>query len=152
MAQHPRPGIDFIGITTPFYCNDGNGLFVLHKRSNSARDENGRWDFGAGQLEFGEEVEKGMLRELYEEYGVGGVIQEQVPAHSIIRSIDGIQTHWLAIPFFVKIDVTKARIMERKHFTEIGVFPFHKFPEPFHTGAQTSMQKYKDYFAKYAKA
>jgi len=26
-------GIDYIGITTPFYCNDGKGNFLFHKRS-----------------------------------------------------------------------------------------------------------------------
>lgn len=26
-----EPGVDYIGISTPFYCNDGHGLFLLHK-------------------------------------------------------------------------------------------------------------------------
>ncbi|HEY4495194.1 MAG TPA: hypothetical protein VI998_04000 [Patescibacteria group bacterium] len=28
-------GIDYIGISTPFYCNDGQGCFLLHKRSKN---------------------------------------------------------------------------------------------------------------------
>ena len=36
-----KPGVDYIGITTPFYCNDSNGLFLLHKRSKNCRDEHG---------------------------------------------------------------------------------------------------------------
>src|SRR5215213_2336602 len=98
MNESLRPGIDYIGITTPFYCNDGEGNFVLHKRSESARDEQGTWDFGSGQLGFGEQIQEGMLRELFEEYGVIGEIQEQVPAHSIIREQNGRTTHWVAIP------------------------------------------------------
>ncbi len=67
MAERQRPGIDYIGITTPFYCNDGNGNFLMHKRSEQARDEKGKWDFGSGQLDLGEEVETGALREVREE-------------------------------------------------------------------------------------
>jgi len=145
------PGIDFIGISTPFYCNDGKGNFLLHKRSKNARDEHGRWDFGAGQLGFGEDVEKGVLRELFEEYGVRGEIQEQVPAHSIIRTFNGAKTHWLAIPFFILVDTSKVKIMEPHKFSEIGIFPFSKFPEPFHSGASISMKKYAHLFKKYSR-
>ncbi len=59
-----KPGVDYIGVTTSFYCNDGKGNFLLHKRSKNTRDENGRWDPGGGQLEFGEKPEKGVLREV----------------------------------------------------------------------------------------
>jgi len=143
------PGIDFIGISTPFYCNDGKGNFVLHKRSYKARDEVGVWDFGAGQLDFGEDVEKGVLRELYEEYGVYGEIQEQVPAHSIVRIFNGIKTHWLAVPFFIKVDTSKVKIMEKEKFSEIGIFSLNNFPKPFHTGAQITMKKFPKLFKKY---
>jgi 8-oxo-dGTP pyrophosphatase MutT (NUDIX family) len=80
-----KPGIDYIGITTPFYCNDGNGKFLLHKRGKTARDEQGRWDFGGGKLDIGEELDVCVLREVKEEWGVDGEIQEQVPAHLITR-------------------------------------------------------------------
>ena len=99
--EKPRPGIDYIGISVPFYCNDGNGNFLVHRRSDQARDEHGRWDFGGGRLDFGEEVEDGVLREVMEEFGVEGEIQEQVPAHSILRNQDGIRTHWVVVPCFV---------------------------------------------------
>lgn len=146
-----KPGIDYIGIATPFYCNDGKGNFLFHKRSSNARDEKGRWDFGAGQLEFGEEVEKGVLREIYEEYGVKGKIQEQVPPHSILRVHEGRQTHWIAMPFFVEIDIRKAKIMEPHKVSEIGVFTLDNLPKPFHSGAAYSMKKYKKIFDKYRK-
>lgn len=151
MAEELRPGIDYIGVTTPFYCNDGNGNFVLHKRSENARDEKGRWDFGSGQLRFGEDIEEGMLRELEEEYGVKGQIQERVPAHSIIRKINGIKTHWVAVPFFVEIDTKKVKIIEPNKVTAIGIFSFPNLPRPLHTGAQISIRKYRSYFERYSK-
>ena len=89
MPEILRPGIDYIGITTPFYCNDGNGNFLVHKRSKHARDERGVWDFGGGQLDFGQQVDDSVLREVSEEWGVLGEIQEQLPAHSMLRTLDG---------------------------------------------------------------
>ena len=100
-----KSGIDYIGITTPFYCNDGKGTFVFNKRSHNARDEHGKWDLGGGQLHFGENLQEAVLREVKEEYGCEGDIQEQLPAHSIFRNLNGHDTHWLAIPFFVKVDL-----------------------------------------------
>jgi ADP-ribose pyrophosphatase YjhB (NUDIX family) len=149
MSEKLRPGIDFIGISTPFYCNDGHGNFVLHKRSNRARDEHGRWDFGSGQLGFLEDTAVSVLREIKEEYGVDGEIQEQVPPHSIVREQDGIMTHWLALPYFVKVDVNKAQIMELDKFTEIGIFTLNNLPQPLHNGVILTMEKYKTIWDKY---
>ena len=149
MAEKLRPGIDYIGVTTPFYCNDGNGNFLLHKRSEAARDEKGRWDFGSGQLDLGEEVESGVLREVKEEWGVEGVIQEQLPAHSLLRNSEGVETHWLAVPFFIKVDLDEAKIMEPYKFSEMGVFTLDHLPTPLHTGVQITMGRYPEIFDRY---
>ncbi len=146
-----RPGVDYIGIAVPFYCNDGSGRFLMHRRGEASRDEGGRWDFGSGKLEFGEDPEDTVLREAMEEYGVEGKIQEQIPAHSIIRGESGVRTHWLVIPFFVKVDIGKARIIEPHKMTEIGVFTLDKLPRPLHTGVQQTMSRYAEYFGRYGK-
>lgn len=142
-------GIDYIGIATPFYCNDGKGNFVLHKRSDKARDEKGRWDFGSGQLIFGEKPEEAVLREVKEEYGVKGIIQEAAPTQSILRIQSGIKTHWLALPFFVKVDLTKIRIMEPKKVTKIGIFTLDHLPKPLHSAVRLTLKEYSTYFDKY---
>ena len=72
-------GIDFIGISTPFYCNDGKGNFLFHRRSKNCRDEHGKWDPGSGKLDFGVCIEVNVLREIAEEYGCKGEIQERLP-------------------------------------------------------------------------
>jgi len=151
MTKKLLPGIDFIGISTPFYCNDGKGNFILHKRGKKARDERGRWDFGAGKLDFGEKFKKGVLREVKEEWGVDGKIQEQLEAHSIFRTQNGKKTHWLVIPFFIKVDISKARIMEQEKFSAMGVFTLDKLPYPLHSGAKYTMRHYSDCFKKYKK-
>jgi len=151
MSKQLRPGADYIGISMPFYCNDGSGHFLVHRRGEQARDERGRWDFGGGKLDFGEEVEDGVLREVKEEYGVKGEIQEQLPAHSILRKQNGVNTHWLVTPFFVRVDIKKARIMEPNKFSELRIVTLDNLPRPFHTGAQKSMKKYREIFEKYRK-
>lgn len=144
-----KPGIDYIGITTPFYCSDGKGLFLLHKRSKNCRDEHGRWDPGSGQLNFGCTPEENVLREVAEEYGCKGEIQEQLPIHSIFREWDGKKTHWLAIPFFVKVDPEKVKNNEPEKIDEIGWFSLDKLPKPLHTGFNFTFTNYREYFEKY---
>ena len=58
-----KRGIDFVGVTCSFLCHDGNGRILMHKRSQNCRDEQGRWDLGAGALEHGESVKKAVERE-----------------------------------------------------------------------------------------
>lgn len=145
-----KPGIDYIGITTPFYCHDGDGNFLLHKRSNACRDEQGYWDFGGGRLQFGEDPAEGVLREVYEEYGCQGEIQEQLPAHSIIRTINSQKTHWLAVPFIIKVNRDEVKLNDKDKITEIGWFKLNKLPEPLHTGVQYTMSKFKYYLEKYS--
>lgn len=149
MSEKLRPGIDYTGISTPFYCNDGNGNFVMHKRSGTSRDEQGRWDFGGGQLGFLEDPDDSVLREVKEEYGVEGEIQERVPPYSIIRKHNGLTTHWLALPYFINVDVTKAQIMEPGKFSEIGVFTLDDLPQPLHSAVILSMEKNKAIWDRY---
>lgn len=146
-----KPGLDYVGISTPFYCNDGQGKFVLHKRSQNCRDEQGHWDTGSGQLGFGETVEKSVLREVAEEYGCQGEIQEQLPPHSIIREHNGQRTHWLIIPHFVKVDPKEVKINEPEKADEFGWFTLDNLPKPLHTGFQYTLKKYKQYFEKYVR-
>jgi 8-oxo-dGTP diphosphatase len=151
MSEKSRPGIDYTGISTPFYCNDGGGNFVLHKRGEKARDEQGKWDFGGGMLGFLEDPAESVLREVKEEYGVDGEIQDELPPYSIVREQNGIMTHWLAIPFFVKVDITKAKIMEPDKFTDIGIFTLDNLPTPIHSAVIITMGRYSTIWDKYRK-
>lgn len=144
-------GIDYTGVSTPFYCTDGDGKFLLHKRSKNCRDEQGNWDTGSGRLRFGQNVEESVLREVREEYGCEGRILEQLPAHSIHRMNEGKQTHWLVVPFFIRVDPNEVKNNEPEKIDEIGWFTFDAFPQPLHTGFQQTLKKYRDVFQKYVK-
>lgn len=144
-------GVDYIGITTPFYCNDGKGNFLLHKRSTNCRDEQGHWDPGSGQLDFGVTLEENVLREVFEEYGCRGEIQERLPTHDIFREFNGVRTHWLAVPFFVKINPKEVKNNSLEKIDELGWFTLDNLPEPLHIGFRFTLMKYKNYFEKYRK-
>lgn len=143
-------GIDYVGVTTPFYCNDGNGYFLFQKRSKNCRDEQGRWDTGSGELEFDVTLEQNVLKEVFEEYGCTGEIQERLPAHDIFRKNGGMITHWIAVPFFIKVDPKEVKNNEPYKIDGIKWFKVNEFPEPLHTGFQLSFNKFRNYFMRYS--
>lgn len=146
-----KPGIDFIAVGTPFYCHDANGKFLLHKRSKNCRDEQGTWDCGSGILEFGLQPEENVLKEVKEEYGVQGIIQEQLPAASQIRILEGRKTHWVVIPFVIIVNADDVRINEPEKMDDIGWFRLNSLPQPLHQGFQIGLKRYKDYLEKYSR-
>jgi len=144
-----RPGIDFIGVSVSFFCHDKEGNFLLHKRSDKCRDEKGRWDFGGGRVEIGETLEKAVLREIKEEYGVIGEIEKQLPAHSLLRVEGKTKTHWLIITFIIKVDRKNIILGVPKKMIELGWFRLNSLPKPLHTGAKYTLNHYESEFKKY---
>lgn len=144
-----KAGVDYIGICTPFYCHDGKGNLLLAKRSQRCRDERGAWEPGGGQLHFGETPEQGVLREIKEEYGCEGIIDGALPPHSIFRELDGVSTHWLMFPFFVRVNPAEVINNEPENIDEIAWRRLAELPAPLHTGFVTTLQKYREHFEKY---
>ncbi|MES2203282.1 MAG: NUDIX hydrolase [Patescibacteria group bacterium] len=93
--------------------HDGKGNYLLGKRSQNCRDEQGKWDPGAGGgLKFGETVEDGIRREVKEETGADVKEMEFLGYRDVFRTIDGKPTHWLAMGFRVLVDRGQVQIME----------------------------------------
>src|SRR3990167_5393995 len=128
-----QPGVDYIGVTCVFACHDGAGRLLMLKRSANARDEQGRWDVGGGKLEFGEEWEQAVRREVREEYGADPISIEHIHTYNTLRVHNGQPTHWLALLFAAEIDPTEARNNEPRHIDEIGWFTLDALPEPLHS-------------------
>jgi ADP-ribose pyrophosphatase YjhB (NUDIX family) len=144
-------GFDFIGVTTPFYCHDGKGNLLMHKRTIKCRDEHGRWDTGSGKMEFEISLEENVLKEVMEEYGCKGVVQEQLPAHDIFRDQDGVKTHWIAVPFFILVDPAEVKNGEPEKIEELGWYKIDKLPQPLHGGFAYTFERYRAYFEKHLK-
>jgi len=141
MNQHR--GIDFIGVTVTFVVHDGEGNFLLQKRSQNTRDEQGRWDVGGGALEFGEDWNDAVIREVEEEIGVKPININFLEAFNALRKHEGKDTHWVALVHAVKVDPGKVRINEPHKIDEIDWFTLDKLPSPLHSKINESLQAAK---------
>ncbi len=84
-----------------------------------------------------------------EEYGCKGEIEYQLPTHDIFREHDGEKTHWVAVPFFIKVNPDEVKNGEPHKIEELKWFPIDQLPEPLHTGFAYTFNRYKEYFEKY---
>jgi ADP-ribose pyrophosphatase YjhB (NUDIX family) len=135
-----KRGRDFIGVTVVFYCHDGQGRILMHKRSARCRDEQGAWDCGGGSMEFGETFEDTVKREIFEEYGVQAEDLRLVKAQNVIREHNGKMTHWVSVLFVVRVDPDQVKIGDPEKMDEIGWFLESEFPEPLHSSLMKDMQ------------
>lgn len=138
-----KPGIDSIGVSVVFFCHDGNGNFLLNKRSKNCRDEHGCWDPGGGGLEFGEDVIATLKREIAEEYCTDLLSYEFLGFRNVIRKQSGLETHWVALDFKVLVDRETVKNGEPHKLEEIGWFKVSEFPEPLHSQFPAALKKYK---------
>ena len=141
-----RIGKDFVGVATPFYCCDNQGRILFQLRSSETRDESGRWDSGSGKLEKGLSLEKNVKKEVKEELGAECSIFDRLPAHGVFREHEGEKTHWLVIPFFVKVESEEVSISEPEKIDELRWAEPGNFPKPLHKGFKRTFRNYREKF------
>lgn len=128
-----RKGVDFIGVTCVFFCHDGQGNLLMHKRSQNCRDEVGRWDTGSGSMEFGETPEQAVAREIEEEYCVKPKKLQFCGVRNVLRTNGKIETHWIAFLFVAEVNPKKVRIGEPEKMEELSWFRLTELPKPPHS-------------------
>lgn len=136
-------GVDFIGVTVVFYCHDGKGNFLMHKRSKNCRDEVGNWDVGGGGMEFGESFEDAVEREIMEEYCCNVQELKFITSYNVLRRNGKQNTHWIALLFTAKVDPAKVSIGEPHYMEEIGWFNEKNLPDPLHSQFSTCFDMVK---------
>ena len=139
-----KKGEDYTGVTIVYLCHDGAGNYLFNKRGANCRDEQGKWDYGGGGLDFGDSVEETLKREIFEEYATDVLDQEFLGYRDVHRESDGKKTHWVALDFKVLIDRVKAKNGEPHKFDEIGWFRMDSLPAPLHSQAPVFFEKYKE--------
>lgn len=140
-------GVSFVGVTTCFFCHDGDGNLFMAKRSRNARDEHGSWDAGAGGLKWGMSAEENVAREIEEEYGTKPLALQFLGYRDALRQMpDGTATHWLALDFLARVERKNVRINELEMFDESGWFTIDSLPEPLHSQIPYAIEKYRSTF------
>ncbi len=122
-----KKGVDYIGVGVGAVIFNTDGTIFLAKRGKEARNESGKWEFPGGAVEFGEELEQALCREVREEYGfeieVCGLLD--VVNHLIPRE----KQHWVSPSFICKVKNGMPSIREPHKCDEIGWFALDRLPE-----------------------
>lgn len=139
-----KRGVDYIGITVVFFCHDGKGKLLLHKRSSKCRDEIGRWDVGGGAMEFGEEFQTAVEREILEEYCDTPSELKFIGPYNILRENGKVKTHWIALLFFAKLNPKKVKIGDPVKMDEIGWFEPSRLPDSLHSNFHRAFEMVKE--------
>lgn len=144
-----QKGIAFPGVCVIFFCHDGQGKFVMARRSGQARDEQERWDIGGGGLELHATVEDTVKQEIMEEYGTTVQAIEFLGYRDVHRSPGGVSTHWIALDFKVLVDPRAVSIQEPHKFTDLRWFTIEDLPpfESLHSQLPVFLDQYRDRLA-----
>ena len=140
-----KKGEDYIGVGAVTICHDGQGNYLLGKRSEKCRDEHNRWDaIGSGGVEFGESIEEALKREVKEECGTDVKSFEYLGFREVHRIHDGKKTHHISFDF--KVEVYREQVVnaEPEKCLEIRWCKLGEFPEPLHSQFPFFLEKYKD--------
>jgi len=137
-------GTSFVGVGTVFFCHDGNGKFLMSKRSKKCRDEQGRWEIAGGGLKWGSTAEENIIREVKEEFAANTMKVRFMGYRDVFRKLDdGTPTHWLMLDYAVKVDPKEVKRNEPDMSEAIGWFRLDNQPEPVHSQHKKFMRKYK---------
>lgn len=136
-------GVDYTGISIIFFCHDGKGNYLLNKRSKNCRDEHGSWDPGGGGLDFGDQVEDTLKREIKEEYCTDILDYAFLGFRDVHRKNNGKNTHWIALDFKVFIDRSKVKNGEPHKFDDLQWFSLDTLPQPLHSQFPKALEKYR---------
>lgn len=127
-----RRGLDYPAITVCYMCHDGQGNYLMNKRSKNCNDEHGKWDFGGGRVELGDTIMKTVHKELDEEYGVVPQEVAFLGHHDLFRSTERGPTHWLCMIYLVQVNRDQVVNNEPHKFDELDWFTLDALPEPLH--------------------
>lgn len=142
-----KKGIDYVGIFVSGICHDGEGKILYRRRGPGARDEQGKWDPGAGgALEVGETIEDCLKRELQEEVGTQPKEFEFLGYMEKFRNLNGKETHWLGFYFKCLIDPQTVVNDEQLECDEMKWASFHDHQSPMMTGFSDTYEKFKNRF------
>lgn len=142
-----QKGTDYTGICVTFYCHDGEGNYLFHKRSDKCRDEHGCWDCGGGGLKFNELLLEGVKREVVEEYGTEPLEITFLGYDEVFREHEKNPTHWISFRYKVLLDREKVVNNEPEKHDELQWYKIDSLPEPLHSQVPPALKKYNKFLS-----
>ncbi len=133
MENRLAKGVEYIGTCVSFFVHDGKGNFVMSKRGQNARDEQGRWDIGGGGIDFGKTVEETLRDEIKEEYCANVLAADFLGYRTIFREQNGKNTHWISFDFKVLVDPSTVKNGEPHKLDAVSWFTFEILPDNLHS-------------------
>lgn len=112
-----RKGIDYIGVGSGAMIFNNIDQVFLAQRGPKARNEQGKWDFPGGSVEFGEKCEDAVIREIKEEYGFKIEIIELLEVVNHILPAE--KQHWVSPTFIAKYKSGQPKILEPTKCSQI---------------------------------
>jgi hypothetical protein len=137
---------DYTGVSIVFFCYDGKGRVFMGKRDESCRDEIGKWDIGAVDLNLNESPIETMKRGVREQYKTEALKSEYLGSRVFYRKIEGEKVSEIGLDFKVLIDGDKIKDGKLEKFKAIGFFNLKNMPIPSESHSQLPifLEKYKD--------
>jgi len=140
-----KKGEDYTGVTVSFYCHDGKGNYIFHKRSEKCRDEHRKWDCGGGGLKFNEKLNDAVNREVEEEFGTKPLDIKFMGVDEVFREHEGNPTHWIAFRYRVLVDREKVINNEPVKHEELIWCTLDNLPTPLHSQIPHELEEYKEF-------
>lgn len=108
-----------IGVAVKAVLFDGNGRILTLRRSETAPSRPLYWDLPGGDLDFGEDVEFGVRREIHEETGLG---VQDVQLLDVISGLNDRSEFWVTICYTARPTTTEV-VLSYEHDDSRWVTP-----------------------------
>jgi len=133
-----KPGKDFIGVGCGAIIINNRNEVLLLKRSSISRTEPSTWSRPGGQVEYGENAEEAVKREIKEELGID---------IEVVRFLEMTQTiedgkHWIALGFLARHVSGTPRNVEPDKHDEVKWFPLSMLPENLNSYTRNAINVY----------
>src|SRR5690606_30717184 len=121
-----QPGSDYIGVGVGAVITKNGKIFVA-QRGPEARNEQGKWEFPGGMVEFGSTLEETLKREIREEFGFEIEIVELL--HVVDHFLDSGRGHWVSPTYLARYTSGEPKINEPTKCTQIGWYSLDEIEE-----------------------
>lgn len=114
----PQKGVDYIGVGVGAMIFNDRGEVFLTKRGKEVRNEAGLWEFPGGAVQFGENCEDAIVREVKEEndFIIAIISLLEVVNHVLVKE----KQHWVSPSYIARHVSGTPKILEPHKCTALA--------------------------------